>query len=298
MYPWMAIELLRMIEQHLPNHYLAVPLHEQLLGVLRFLAEGSYQKGVGNDHKHPMSQITFSTYILIVIPSINTLRNRYIHFPDTEEGREVVSQRFAPRVAIDGVLAAIDCILVNIFTATDHEDAYTRDMGYRFTPERICSGRTHDHFIWVYSDVRRGMYRARRIAGGGHFYLIGDEGYTSSPVLLNAIRGLNDASPERLYSNAIRTTRCIVEQSFGILKIVWRCLHADNTLHYEPHFAAEIIVACVILHNFLRERGMPLPNLVIEANQNEEEEPEDVDDSEFQLEIAERDAIIRRYFTH
>ncbi|KAJ8671340.1 hypothetical protein QAD02_002599 [Eretmocerus hayati] len=74
---------------------------------------------------------------------------------------------------------------------------------------------THS-FDWLFKE-RSGMSSLR--AGAG------DEGYTESRVLLTAIRDANNITPEGAYSAAIRRTRCMVEQTFGILEEVWRCLN-------------------------------------------------------------------------
>ncbi|KAJ8686362.1 hypothetical protein QAD02_022156 [Eretmocerus hayati] len=93
--------------------------------------------------------------------------------------------------------------------------------------------------------------------------LTADEGYTESRVLLIAVRNAINNSPEDEYSGAIRGTRCMVEQTIGMLKGTWRCLNNMRGLRYEPHFAAEITTACCILHNFLREKGMPLQSVAV-----------------------------------
>lgn len=55
----MAINLIQMLEPYLPNDPRGVHPTLQVLAVLRFLAEGSYQKGVAESMHHPMSQPTF-----------------------------------------------------------------------------------------------------------------------------------------------------------------------------------------------------------------------------------------------
>ncbi|KAJ8671217.1 hypothetical protein QAD02_002476 [Eretmocerus hayati] len=124
MYPWMALEFFRLIEDSLPDHYHGIPPIQQFLSVVRFLADGAYQKDNANDWKHPMSQATFSQYLHIVIPAINALANQYIHFPQTREERETVQEGFEQRSGIPGINGAIECMLVNIFTPDEHEEQY------------------------------------------------------------------------------------------------------------------------------------------------------------------------------
>lgn len=87
------------------------------------------------------------------------------------------------------------------------------------------------------------------------FVFVADRGYTPSPVLLTAVENAIPGTPEYVFSHNLRRARCKVEQLFGIWKQVWRCIHKERSLHYEPEFAAEIVQACAILHNFLRRQG-------------------------------------------
>ena len=93
MYPDIAIELIEMLTPHLKDHPRGVKPHLQVLAVLRFLAEGCYQKRVSMEANHPMSQSTFSKYLHDVIPAINLLANRFISFPRNREERQAVQAR-------------------------------------------------------------------------------------------------------------------------------------------------------------------------------------------------------------
>lgn len=65
MYLGVAIELIELLRPFLSDHPRGIRPHLQVLAVLRFLAEGSYQKGVANDLYHCISQPTFSKYLTI-----------------------------------------------------------------------------------------------------------------------------------------------------------------------------------------------------------------------------------------
>lgn len=93
MYRPMAERLIHMIQQRLTDHPDGVPPHLQVLAVLRFLGDGSYQKAIGQDLNHPMSQSTFSKFLHKVIPAINLLAGRYIRFPNTPVERAALSAR-------------------------------------------------------------------------------------------------------------------------------------------------------------------------------------------------------------
>ena len=57
MSPHLAMQLIDLLEVHItaqePSY---IPVHLQVLATLRFFAEGSYQKGVSQDYKHPLGR--------------------------------------------------------------------------------------------------------------------------------------------------------------------------------------------------------------------------------------------------
>ena len=62
----------------------AIPVHIQVLITLRFLSEGSHQKGSCQDFQHPVSQATASRCINRVCNAINSLATRFVKFHTTE----------------------------------------------------------------------------------------------------------------------------------------------------------------------------------------------------------------------
>ena len=92
--PEVALILVNLIEDTIVReHVVAIPAHVQVLIVLRFLAEGSYQKGFGQDFNHPVSQSTASRCVHAVVNAINTLTDRFIAFPSTQEERHRVQAK-------------------------------------------------------------------------------------------------------------------------------------------------------------------------------------------------------------
>lgn len=72
----------------------AIPPYLQILGVIRFLSEGSFQKGAASDFNHPMSQASISRCIEKVINAIIRVGNRFITFPNDPQERQRVSNRY------------------------------------------------------------------------------------------------------------------------------------------------------------------------------------------------------------
>ncbi|KAK3862444.1 hypothetical protein Pcinc_031697 [Petrolisthes cinctipes] len=132
-------------------------------------------------------------------------------------------------------------------------------------------GSTHDSFIWNNSRLR-----ARFAAGEFQDYLLlGDSGYPLERYLLTPFANPRTRGEER-YNWSHTRTRVIIEQTFGLLKSRFRCLHhSGGSLQYEPRKCAKMVMACMYLHNKCVRRRVPLPEVLLEAVGEDEEDPDD-----------------------
>lgn len=73
--------------------------------------------------------------------------------------------------------------------------------------------------------------------------------------ILNAAPG----SREEVYTTRHIQARNCIERCFGLLKARWRCLLKHRTLHYHPHVASKIVLACCVLHNIALQARLPPP---------------------------------------
>ncbi|XP_032457246.1 putative nuclease HARBI1 [Nasonia vitripennis] len=260
-----------------------------------------------------MSQSTFSKYLHEVIPAIVSLADEYIVFPRNMIERQEMSRRFEASIGFPGVIGAIDCTLPRIHTPHEHEEAYVNhnqdhslnvqvvsDMDYDIMNIRIINGSSNDRFVWRHSQMRETMYNLRNNPDpeemNQEYYLIGDGGYTSSPVLLKPSQEAAPGSPEFRYSYRVRKTRCRIEQTFGIWKQVFRCINGDRSLHYTPEFSSQIVLASAVLYNYLRHQGMPMP-VPLRNNQAREFPVGDFVDDDYIQGLHVRRNIIMNYFT-
>ena len=79
-------------------------------------------------------------------------------------------------------------------------------------------------------------------------------------------------APEARYNNSLKNTRVTVEQTIGIWKARFKCVHQKGgTLCYAPVKCGKIAAATVLLHNYCRQRNIPLMDELLE-------DPEDADD--------------------
>lgn len=70
---------------------------------------------------------------------------------------------------------------------------------------------------------------------------------------------LSPSTPaEQRYNQSLCRTRVLIEQTFGVLKRRFQCLHHE--IATEPNQAITYIVACAVLHNLGIQRGDVKPN--------------------------------------
>lgn len=88
-------------------------------------------------------------------------------------------------------------------------------------------------------------------AGQHDGLLLGDSGYPCRAFLMTPYLETHDDAQAR-YNRAHCRTRVVIEQSFGILKRRFPCLHYGLRNH--PERCCSIILACFILHNVAMQR--------------------------------------------
>lgn len=101
--------------------------------------------------------------------------------------------------------------------------------------------------------------------------ILGDSGYAQTNVLFNPY--LHAVTPEQQRYNQVHGG--LVEHTFGVRKSRFQCLR--NTLHFEPRRWCTMIIATAVLHDYIKQRGWPDPEVeddndpeipVVEANKD------------------------------
>ncbi|CAL4091778.1 unnamed protein product [Meganyctiphanes norvegica] len=245
----------------------AIPAVTQVLAALRFYASGTFQNVIAETmgvHQCSVSRIIGDVTILLTFKEF-----REINMPETDAEKLQTMLDFANLQNFPRCIGAIDGTHIPIKPPSHEEFIYVnRKRFHSLNVQIICNARheiidfnarypgsTHDSYIWSNSYTRSLFVNGEF----GESLLIGDSGYTQEPFLMTPVNNPNTAA-ERRYNRSHRRSRVIVEQTFGILKSRFRCLHkSGGSLQYNPDKSAHIVVACLILHNMCIKRRIPNP---------------------------------------
>ncbi|KAJ8674476.1 hypothetical protein QAD02_005738 [Eretmocerus hayati] len=189
------------------NRHTKIPTHLQVLITLLFLAEGGFQKGVGQDYNHPVSQSRVSYIMNRVIQAILTLQDDWIKFPSDRASRLRAQAEFLTVIRISGILAAIDGFLIRLKRPREFPEAYWNYKdGSAVNVLLVCRfpGSNNDQNNWLYSELRDVMLgmkaNAQITEDEGECRLLADSGYAASTVLLTLVENAPDDSPEAAYT--------------------------------------------------------------------------------------------------
>lgn len=84
------------------------------------------------------------------------------------------------------------------------------------------------------------------------YFFVGDEAFGLHKHLLRPYGGKHLTVEKRVFNYRLCRARRYVECAFGILSNKWRVFH--RSINVQPQFAVLIVNACIVLHNFVRDR--------------------------------------------
>ncbi|KAK3932951.1 Putative nuclease, partial [Frankliniella fusca] len=248
----------------------------QILSAIGLYACGSYQRMLGRSADLNIGQATVCKFLKEVTDVFNTpqIVARYIHFPNTPAEREAEIER-NDVLGLPRVLGLVDGTLVKIVPPklSENREGYYCRKGYTaLNALVVCNadltiicinarypGSCNDSFIFKNCGLREVMQTAY---WSNHYWLLGDSGYAHEPWIQLPILNAEPGTPEDRYTKRHCQARNRVERCIGVMKNRWRCLLNDRTLHYSPQKAGEIVNACAVLHNFLKQHNVPDPEPV------------------------------------
>lgn len=130
----------------------------------------------------------------------------------------------------------------------------------------------------VLKDAMRTTRQDSFVVPTGKYYLA-DAGYTNGPGFLTPFRSTRyhlkewaasaqkPKTPEELYNLRHSRARNVVERTFGLWKKKWAILRSPSFFNIEDQI--RIISACVVLHNYTRDRQYMMDDLLLEEVDNE-----------------------------
>ncbi|XP_055589422.1 putative nuclease HARBI1 [Uranotaenia lowii] len=281
----------------------------KLSATLRFLAEGSYQKGTGNDVFVGMAQSTFSKMLSQVLDVLEPgICRNAIQFPKEDTEKNAIKLGFFQKTGFPGVIGCVDGTHIKIIKPSpDIQHLYYNRKGYHSLNVMIvCDhemiiryvdannpGSNHDSFIWNSNPLDDHLKSALQ-RGCRNTWLLGDAGYPLKPYLITPFRVPSSSNVSR-FNEVHSKTRLIVERSIGQLKNVFRCLLGARQLHYKPSKATQIVNVCCALHN-LRIKYNVVQD-IDQTSQEPENEEEFIDSSNDSTAEGVREEIMNSMFS-
>ncbi|XP_034777902.1 putative nuclease HARBI1 isoform X1 [Acipenser ruthenus] len=257
------------------GRYNTLPVALKVTAALAFFATGSFQRTVGAIAG--ISQSAVNGAVHEVTAALVKRAGQFIRFPMSHELQEQTRQEFFLKFGFPRVLGAIDCTHVQLQAPMQNSHIYINRKGvYSVNVQVVCDanniithvfanypGSAHDSFILANSQMPGVFEQDDSLSG----WLIGDNGYPLKRWLMTPF--CNPSTPaEHRYNRAITSTRSVIESTFGMLKMRFRCLdRSDLTLQYSPQNVSKFFVACCVLHNIAIRNGcrIDLPEDTLQA---------------------------------
>ncbi|XP_055909615.1 putative nuclease HARBI1 [Eupeodes corollae] len=275
------------IDPHLPSfNSTYIPNVLKLAATLRFLAEGGYQRGTGQDFLVSMAQPTLSVTLAKILPIMeNILCPKFISFAMTEDEKTASKQHFYEKYSFPGIIGCVDGTHIKIIRPVLNEHLYFNRKGdHSINAMIVCDykmriraidarygGASHDSFVFSLSAYRRHLVQKWN-DGDRRSWLLGDSGYTLEPWMMTPYRSAQEGGQEEHFNTIHSKCRNIVERTIGVLKSRFRSILGARQLHYSPEKAIQITNVCAALHNICKK--FAVPDFPVMENNEEGEESE------------------------
>jgi nuclease HARBI1 len=227
----------------------------QILTFLRFVGTNSFYHGI-RDVNGPSIQ-TVGRVIQRVGNAIFEMRNQFIKWP---QNPETLARDFYEIAGIPSVVGAIDGCHILVSPPKEDEISFV-NRHHTHSINVLCiagpqrqihyvnvnhGGRSHDSRVLQNSSVWQKFEVEGQLPFPGAV-LLGDSGYPLRQWLITPFSAPADQAQQR-FNFAHSKTRCIVEQTFGLLKNRFSCLKSGLRVK-DMTLAGRLIIACIVLHN-------------------------------------------------
>lgn len=250
------------------------------LQIFRYFASGSTFTDL--HYSYRMGVSTIRSIVEEVSKAIWTVMRKECLPELTKEKWEAIASRFEKSAQFPHCLGAVDGKHIRIISPIHSGSMYYNykeyysivllavvDANYRFVYVYVGSyGKECDSSIFKASTLWKSIESNKLelpdekcLPGSENpklpYFFVGDEAFGLSKHLMRPFGGTHLTLKKRIFNYRLCRARRYVECGFGILTNKWRIFH--RPLNVEPEFAVNIIKACVVLHNFVRDRDGYLP---------------------------------------
>ncbi|KAK6142040.1 hypothetical protein DH2020_013869 [Rehmannia glutinosa] len=269
-----------------------VSINEKAALFLSVLAHHKKNRIVRFDFKR--SGQTISRHFHDVLNAILRLHNLLLVNPEPVDDN-CTNPRWSP---FKGCLGALDGTYVKVKVSDTEKARYrTRKGDIAVNCLGVCD--TNMNFIYLMTGwegsaadcrvLRDAIHRPNGLKiPQGKFYLC-DNGYTNGQGFLTPYKGVRyhldewgegnsiPQNPKEYFNMTHSKARNVIERAFGLLKKRWAILRSQS--FYDIKVQNRIIMACVLLHNFIRlELHVdPIEELSSDDDEDDHEDNENVD---------------------
>jgi hypothetical protein len=122
-----------------------------------------------------------------------------------------------------------------------------------------CAGGNHDSTVYNFSDLSKHLLTpegVQSLAGG---YLVADAAYSASKTVVTPYPGSDLVEMKEKFNHVHSSTRMAIEQTFGILKNMWRVLMYKIDSRILKKLVTVVTAICILhnmgqVHNTVRNR--------------------------------------------
>ncbi|XP_058122849.1 putative nuclease HARBI1 [Anopheles ziemanni] len=219
------------------KHMRGFSSQDKLAATLKFLAQRSYQQGVGNDFTVAIGQSMFSDIFHETLCALEKEIGIEVTVEMTQGEKAAARRYFYEKSGIPGVVMCVDGTHIRITAPKDNKESfYNRKGFYSMNAMMLCDrrklirfvnakfhGSHHDSYVYSNSPVAN-YFEEKWRNGERQFKLLADSAYPSKPWIIKPHRNANQNSPEAEFNEKHAKARSIIERTFGMLKNKFQCL--------------------------------------------------------------------------
>ena len=275
----LLLHLLRpaITKQH-TNFRAPIPAKTRLRLTMRFLGLGDGFRSLSQQFR-----IGLSTTREIVRDTCRAMKDvlqpRYLRTPCSRREWLRISADFERRWQLVHCLGAVDGKHIRIIQPPRSGSVYYNYKGYysivlmaiasadyEFLYVDIgAEGKASDGGTWRKCTFHDHLYGAsnlldlpppQHVHGMQHrvpYFLVGDDAFRMTPHLLKPFPGARLTRKQAIFNYRLSRCRRVVENTFGIMTTRFRVFR--RAIEVSPDFVTDIVLACCVLHNFLRKEG-------------------------------------------